>query len=337
MQIYTIKDIAKLSGVGVSTVSRVLNGKPDVGEQTRQKVLEVVEKCNYSPNNNAKNLKQRETKNIATIIRGKSSAFLNSIIQEMTQASREYKQNFIFEYIDEEADEYQVAKQLVTEKKVEGLIFLGGCALSNYQAVSDLKIPCVYSTVSADGSSDKRISSVSINDYESGRKAIEHLISKGHKKIAIITSAPFSDDSIGRRYKGAISALKDNGIEFDEKYMIESNFSLNSAYKAVTNKKDILKEVTAIFALSDIMAMGASRAIVNEGYKIPEDISIMGFDGIEIGQYFIPTISTIKQPEQILASESIRLIVESIEADGLDQHVILNASLVEGESVKTIN
>ncbi len=337
MQIYTIKDIAKLSGVGVSTVSRVLNGKPDVGEQTRLKVLEIVEKCNYSPNNNAKNLKQRETKNIAVIIRGKSSAFLNSIIQEMTQLSREYKQNFIFEYIDEEADEYQVAKQLVTEKKVEGLIFLGGCALSNYQAVLDLKIPCVYSTVSADGYSHKRISSVSIDDYQAGRKAIEHLLSKGHKKIAIITSAPYSDDSIGRRYKGAISALKDNGIHFDDKYMIESNFSLDSAYKAVFKNKDLLKEVTAIFALSDIMAMGASRAIIDAGYKIPNDISIMGFDGIEVTKYFIPTITTIKQPEKTLASESIRLIVESIQADGLDEHVVLNAALVQGESVKDIN
>lgn len=333
MRIYTIKDIANLSGVGISTVSRVLNDKPDVKEETRQKVLDVVKRCNYSQNGNAKNLKQRETKNIAVIIRGKGSTFLNSIVQEMSQLSNDYPYNFIFEYIDEALDEFEVARQLVAEKKVEGLVLLGGNSLQNNAKIESLNIPCVYSTVNADNTNNRYISSVCVNDYIAGRSAAEYLISKGHKKIAIICSRPDCDDSIGRRYRGAVDCIIEHGLDFPDDNLIECNFLLNSAYNAVKSKKDILDRVTAIFAVSDIMAIGACRAIIDCGKKIPEDISIMGFDGIEMGEYFNPTLTTIKQPEKQIAQESIRLIVESVENDGKSEHLTVETQLIERQSV----
>lgn len=336
MKIYTIKDIAQLSGVGISTVSRVLNDKPDVKEETRQRVLAVVKTCNYSQNDNARNLKQRETKNIAVVIRGKSSAFLNSIIQEMSLLGNDYPYNFIFEYIDEGLDEFEVARKLVAEKKVEGIVLLGGKALHNNIQVQSLNIPCVYSTVNADNTHSSHISSVCIDDYSAGKRAAEYLISKGHKKIAIICSRPDSDDSIGRRYRGAVDCIINHGCEFPDENLIECNFLLDSAYNAVKRKADLLSKVTAIFAVSDIMAIGASRAIIDCGYSIPGDISIMGFDGIEMGQYLNPTLTTIKQPETLLARESMRLITDSVENNGNSEHVILDAELIERQSVRSI-
>ena len=336
MKIYTIKDIAKIAGVGVSTVSRVLNDKPDVKLETKMKVLEVIKEYNYSQNNNAKNLKQRTTKTIAVVVRGKKSAFLNSIIEKMNNCVEKTDYNFIFEYIDERENEFIIAKELVKEKKIEGIVFLGGNACDNFGEIKNLKIPCTYSTVDASNIELKLVSSVAIDDVKAGKMAIDYLVSKGHKKIAVIGSKPDKLDSIGLRFKGILDGFKENSIEFSDKYFIDSNFLLESAYEGVMKNKNILKDVTAIFAMSDIMAIGAAKAIIDCGYKIPEDISLLGFDGIELGRYYNPTITSIKQPEEKIAQKSIQLIVNSIAQGKQGKHITLDAYLLEGNSVKSI-
>ena len=336
MKIYTIKDIAKIAGVGVSTVSRVLNDKPDVKLETKMKVLEVIKEYNYSQNNNAKNLKQRTTKTIAVVVRGKKSAFLNSIIEKMNNCVEKTDYNFIFEYIDERENEFIIAKELVKEKKIEGIVFLGGNACDNFGEIKNLKIPCTYSTVDASNIELKLVSSVAIDDVKAGKMAIDYLVSKGHKKIAVIGSKPDKLDSIGLRFKGILDGFKENSIEFSDKYFIDSNFLLESAYEGVMKNKNILKDVTAIFAMSDIMAIGAAKAIIDCWYKIPEDISLLGFDGIELGRYYNPTITSIKQPEEKIAQKSIQLIVDSIAQGKQGKHITLDAYLLEGNSVKSI-
>ena len=336
LKIYTIKDIAKIAGVGVSTVSRVLNDKPDVKLETKLKVLEVIKQYNYSQNNNARILKQRTTKTIAVVVRGKKSAFLNSIIEKMYCFVKKTEFNFIFEYIDEQENEFIIAKQLLKDKKIEGIIFLGGNACDNYSEIKHLKIPCIYSTVDASNIDLKLVSSVAIDDVKAGKLAIDYLASKGHKKIAVISSKPDKMDSIGLRFKGVLDGIKENSLEFSNDYFINSSFLFESAYEGVMKKKEILKKVTAIFAMSDIMAIGAAKAITDCGYRIPEDISLLGFDGIELGRYYNPTITTIKQPEEKLAQKSIQLIIDSIAEGKQGKHIILDAFLVEGSSVREI-
>ena len=163
-----------------------------------------------------------------------------------------------------------------------------------------------------------------------------YLASKGHKKIAIISSKPDKMDSIGLRFKGVLDSIKENSLEFSNDYFINSSFLLESAYEGVMKKKEILKKVTAIFAMSDIMAIGAAKAITDCGYRIPEDISLLGFDGIELGRYYNPTITTIKQPEEKIAQKSIQLIVDSIAEGKQGKHIILDAFLLEGSSVREI-
>ena len=126
MKIYTIKDIAELCDVGVSTVSRVLNNKPDVNEDTRQRVLKVIKECNYYQNNNAKKLKQLNTHDISIVVRGRKSLFLNGIIEKMLTYGDKFDYHFSTEYIDETYSEFDIAKRLYAERKIEGIIFLGG-------------------------------------------------------------------------------------------------------------------------------------------------------------------------------------------------------------------
>ena len=336
MKIYTIKDIAEIAGVGISTVSRVLNDRPDVNVDTRKKVLEVIEKCNYSQNNNAKNLKQRITKSIAVVVRGKKSSFLNSIIEKMHDYTVNSDFNFVFEFIDENENEFDVAKKLLAEKKIEGIVFLGGNAVDNMEELKNLKIPCTYSTVDASDTDLTFVSSVCIDDRKAGKLAIDYLVSKGHRKIAVISSKPNKKDSIGLRFQGAMDSFLENNIEFKSEQFIESNFLLESAYEAIMKRKEQLMDITAIFAMSDVMAIGVAKAIFDCGYRIPDDISLIGFDGIELAKFYQPTITTIKQPEDLIAKKSIELITDSVLKGGQKQHILLDAHLTEGNSVRKI-
>lgn len=336
MKIYTIKDIAELADVGVSTVSRVLNNKPDVNEDTRQRVLSIIKECNYFQNNNAKHLKQRNTRNISVVVRGTNSIFLNGIIEKMQNYSKKYDYNFMTEYIDEKISELEIAKRLYAEKKIEGLIFLGGDAIDKKEELKNMGLPCVYSTASAEGIDLDFVSSVCVDDRKCAKKAVDYLFDNGHRKIAILGSDVCALNNVGLRYEGFLDSYKAHGIEFDRCNYIESTFSFHGSYNAAKNFLSKENDVTAIFAISDIMAVGAAKAAMDCGYDVPDDISVVGFDGISLTKYYNPTIATIRQPSDLIASTSIDLIIDIIEKR-CARNVVLEAELVKGNSVKNIN
>lgn len=336
MKIYTIKDIARLSDVGVSTVSRVLNNKPDVKEETRQRVLKVIKECNYYQNNNAKHLKQRNTHNISIVVRGRKSIFLNDIIEKMLTYSKKFDYNFFTEYIDETDSEFDIAKRLYAERKIEGIIFLGGDPVGKRQELEIMKIPCVYSTVSASEINLDFVSSVCVDDRLSAKQAVDYLFEMGHKNIAILGSPVTKMNTVGIRYQGVIDSFKDHGFEFSEKNYIESNFSFHNSYDSVKKIFEKENDYTAIFAFSDIMAIGAAKAVLDVGKKIPEDISIIGYDGISLMSYYNPTLTTIKQPSDEIAKKSIDLIIGIIEKKE-SKNIVVETEFIKGNSVKNIN
>ncbi len=337
VKIYTIKDIAKKAGVGISTVSRVLNNRPDVNEDTRDKILNIIKEFNYIQNNNAKHLKQRSTKCISVIVRGKQNMFFAGIIEKMQKYINDNEYQFVIEYIEETENEFDVAKKLYAERKIEGIIFLGGDANEKREEIKNLKIPCVYSTVAAQKVNLSYVSSVSIDDRKVTKTAVDYLFDNGHRKIAIIGSVPNSDDSIGLRFQGVLDSFKEHNMKFDRRYYIESNFLIKPAYMATKGAFDRLTDVTAIFAMSDTMAIGAAKAVIDSGLRIPEDISIIGFDGIELAAYYNPTITTIRQPADLIAQKSVELIVENIKSGEGAKHILVDAELVVGSSVKNLN
>ena len=150
MKIYTIRDIARLSGVSVTTVSRVLNHRPDVNPQTREKVEQVMAECHFVGNANARSLKQADTETIALILRGRENPFLNSLAEAMLQYTHGLTPAFLTEFIDEKADEFQTAVQLWHEKRVKGFIFVGSRIDERAQVLEGMDVPMVFATVNAD-------------------------------------------------------------------------------------------------------------------------------------------------------------------------------------------
>lgn len=333
MKIYTIRDVAQLAGVSVTTVSRVLNHRPDVNAATREKVERVMVECNFVGNANARSLKQLDGDVAALILRGRSNPFLSGLAETMLQFAREADVSFLMESIDEKDDEFQTALRLMHEKRARGFIFIGSRLDERLEVLRGQDVPMVFATVNAVNAGLPRAASVSIDDRRMGREAMEMLIRAGHTKIAIFGGSRNQGDGLADRYIGAREACEQAGVPFDETRYVETRFSLEDAYNAARNFFATRSDTTAVFAMSDMVAMGVIRALRDIGRRVPEDVSVVGFDGVEMGKYFIPSLSTIVQPQEEIARQSVDVLLDMMEKDGSARHLTVAAAPLLRESI----
>jgi DNA-binding LacI/PurR family transcriptional regulator len=342
MEAITIKDIAKLCGVGISTVSRAINNHPDINEETKAMIMKVIRENNYIPNNSARNLKRTDSDAIAVLIKGITNPFFNGMIKTFEREIKKNKYSFILQTVHDKQNEIEVAVELIKEKKLKGIVFLGGNFSHSNKELSQISVPFVLSTIGTTQKPDKDIcSSVSVDDFKESYKMTDYLCKLGHRRIAIIT-APMYDESIGKlRLNGYLKALSDNGILPDKNLIrfmkdeIES-YSIQNGY-IVT--KELLKsgeDFTAIFAICDALAIGSCKAIFDFGKNVPRDYSVAGFDGLDIAHYYNPSITTIKQPVEEMAEETIKILFDVILKKAPAQHKIFHGKLITGQSTRPI-
>lgn len=337
MRVYTIKDIAQKAGVGISTVSRVLNNRPDVSAITRQRVMDVVRLYNYTQNANAKNLKQRDTNLVSLIVRGRQNTFLSSLAEDIIEAGDRQGQHFLLDFVDEAGGELEAAKRHIAERKVKGCIFLGSNIVGHSATIEALHLPCVFTTVDTGGLGLEAVSSVSVDNRASARMAIDHLLARGHRRIAVFGGIRDIDDSIGQRYQGVVQAFAARGLPFDEARYVQCSFDMEKAHRAALRFLTETRDFTAIFAMGDIMAIGIIRALADCGLSVPEDVSVIGFDGIALSRFMLPALTTIAQPARALAETSVSLMLRLL-ADPADrENVILKSTLLEGGSVRPVS
>ncbi len=334
MKIYTIKDIAQKAGVSVTTVSRVLNHRPDVNQATREKVEQVMAACHFVGNANARGLKQTDGDLVAIIIRGHQNPFLNALAETILQYTKDCKAAFLTEYIDEKADEFQTALRLLHEKRVNGFIFVGSRIDERAKAIASLDLPMVFTTVNAEQARLSHAASVSIDDRAMAREVTKALLDRGHTKIAVFGASRADGDNLAQRYQGAKDAFRNAGLTFDESRYVETRFSLKGAYDCAKTFFADKADTTAVFAMSDTVAMGVIRALQDMGKRVPEDVSVFGFDGVEMGKYFIPRLSTVEQPVDELAQQSVLVLTDMLEHGVAPRHVVVEATLRLRESVK---
>ncbi len=330
----TIKDIARLAGCGVSTVSRALNGSSEISEQTRERINAVIKQYNYTPNGNARRMRQSAEKTILLIVNGSSNLFFSPLIEQIQMAAAAAGFQIAVNYIDEQEDEVLFAARLCVEQKPAGMIFLGGDMRNFSRSFSQITVPCVLSTANAEELAFENLSSVSIDDFESGRAAAEQLFGQGHKKVGILGGDLSSYGPSGLRYSGFCSVCSEHGLPTPDSELCAYTFS--SAYEAAVALYHKCKDMTAVFAMSDIIAVGAVRAFLDMGKRVPEDISVLGFDGIEISEYSNPRIATFAQPIHQISSLSVRMLVNMIDNSAEASHVTLRAQFRSGGSVSRI-
>ncbi len=335
----TIKDIARISGYSIGTVSRVLNQHPDVSEKSRERIEKVIRDLNYEPNSNAKMLKQGSNSAITLIIRGYHNIFLQSILEEVQLALHKAGESTAVVFVDENENEVQTALHLAASMRPKGFFFLGGNLGDFRSYFSEIKVPGVLLTNSARELDFPNLSSYATDDVEAAAYAIHYLYDCGHRKIGVIGGAAGNKESQTGylRTRGCSRALRECGLDPEEDLYLPSRFSMDGGYKAAKGLLERRKDVTAIFALADTIAIGAIRAIRDMGMRCPEDISVMGFDGIEICQYGVPRLTTIRQDVGLLSSLSVsNLLLHLHYPQNGPTHEIVPFQLQKGESVRHI-
>lgn len=331
----TIKDIARLSGCSVSTISRVINDRPDVRPETKEKVLQMMRESGFVPNTNARQLKIQQSRSLVFVVKGTRNLFFSDFLVQLQRAATLYGYSGIVSYLDENANEIDAAQKILREIKPKGMIFLGGSVANFQQGFANITVPAVLTTLVSDELDFLNLSMVGVDDRAAARTAVSHLIAQGHRKIAVLGGPTTSYPSRMRRL-GAQDAMEDAGLTFDDRLYGLSNYDFESAYHAMNSLLARRAEFTALFAMSDVIAFGAIRALVSAGFRVPEDISVIGFDGISMSRYCVPVMTTIVQPGEQIALQSIELLVRQIEHGAPAQKITLQPELQVGESVRAI-
>ena len=334
-----IRDIARLAGVGVSTVSRVINEHPDVKYETREKILKIIKESNYIPNNSARILKKNNTNNIGVLVKGVFNPFFAEMINIIGNRINEAGYTMILQQNDYATeDDVDNLIAFVKEKRLQGIICLGGNFLNiNDESFQFLDIPVVLTSVNTLSKESKsKFSSIGIDNVLAAKASIQYLIDKGHRNIGILLGEKNDVGISGLRLEGYKKALEENNIPYLEENVFIGDYDYSGAYRVTKEIINNRKDITAIFSISDIMAVGAAKSVIDQGLKVGEDISIMGFDGMDISKYYNPGITTVKQPKKNMANNSIDLLLALLAKKEDHKHIIFETKIIERESCKEV-
>ena len=329
----TIKDIARLSGCSVSTISRVINDRPAVRPETKEHVLRIMREVGFEPNTNARQLKIQQSRSVVFVIKGTRNMFFADFLVQLQRAATLYGYSGIVSYLDENANEVDAAEKILREIKPKGMIFLGGSVPNFERGFANINVPSVLATIVTDELHFPNLSMVGVDDRAAAYTAVSHLIEQGHRRIAVLGGPSTSYPSRMRRL-GAQQAMEDAGLVFDDRLYGLSKYDFESAYNTMNSLLARRAEFTALFAMSDVIAFGAIRALVSAGLRVPQDVSVMGFDGIPMSRYCVPVMTTMIQPSEQIALQSVELLVRQIEHGAPARTVTLQPELQMGESVR---
>lgn len=327
----TIKDIAKHAGVSPATVSRVMNNTANVSESTKKKVLAAVEKYNYSPNIFAKALSRNESNTIGVVVPDITNPFFGEVIKGIVELVD--KNNLIMILCDTGEDSKKEEDHLINLKsqRLKGLIITPTSDSNEFNShylslLEDMGIPIILIDRDVKNSN---FDGVFIDNVKASFDATMKLIENGHKRIALI-SGP-EDSKPGRdRKKGYIKALKVSNIALDENIILKGDFKLESGYihtKVILNMED---KPSAIFCSNNMMTLGCIKALNEENISVPKDISLIGFDDIEILNILDINITTVKRPTVEMGRIAMELLIERLANKDKDnlKRVVLQAELI---------
>ena len=336
----TIKDIAHRSGYAVGTVSRVLNGTPGVSDKARARILAVVAETGFQPNDNARHLKQRRSESIAIIVKGVGNMLFARVLEKMQSRIKAAGKAAAVYYLDEDDNEVEQAVRICRELKPLGILFLGGNRGYFLDGFRQITCPCVLVSNRADALGFPNLSSVATDDVDGAASAMGFLLDAGHRAVGVIggescvVSPELMCNTSQLRLTGCIRACAQRGVPFDPAAQTaQSRFSMEGGYEGAQLLLDRMPELTAIFAMSDVMAIGAIRAVLDRGRRVPEDVSVIGYDGIEQAHYCTPRLTTIRQGADQMARRGVEILLGQLDGEENTVHEIVPFSLALGESV----
>lgn len=329
----TIKDVAKAADVSVATVSRVLHNLSGYSDITKQKVLDAIEQLGYQPNAIARGLINKRTQTIGVLFPNVSSHFSAGLLHGIEEVAHEKG----FSVIVCNTDGLRTMKylQVLREKQVDGVVFASEELKEDYyQALRDMRVPVVLVN---NQSHAHPVPYIKVDDRHAAYQATEYLIQKGHREIAMLAGTQTDPIAGLPRVEGYRQALSDYGIPCHESQIAYGDFLLEGGRKAMSKLLDEAAPFSALFAAGDEMAIGAMGVALERGIRIPDDLSIIGYDDLAIAQMMYPPLTTIHQPLAEmgqLASEKLIAMIES--SDPVSSTIVMH-HIVERKTVKEWN
>lgn len=325
---YSIKDLAKECGISVSTVSKVLNGYPNISEKTRRKVLETADMYGYVPNTAAKILKKSTSKNIVLMINDPLHVHVNLIIMEYTKVMRSAGYDLVISYINGE-DPVFAALKAVKENRAVGVVFLGKSVSGREREIEGFGIPVILHEMDVELSTVDNVSSFYVNEVMESYRMTKFLQERGARKIAFFTTEKEGSTVGGLRTLGYKMALDEENPNLI--ISVEGNH-YKGGYESMTRLIKLEIEADAVLCVSDRLAMGCCRALYDLKRKVPEEVIVAGFDGSEFVDYMIPSITTINLPVRKIFHDSAQHLLDRISRGEPKCYKCYECTITEKES-----
>ena len=329
----TIKDIAKAANVSIATVSRVINNKNQgVGQETREKILKIIEDLNYYPNRIARGMVTKQSNMLGLILPDISNPFFPDLVRGVEDTASNFGYNIVLCNADNNKDKEEAYIRVLKENNAAGIFYISVIRKNdnNIKHLLEGRIPFVLM--------DRRVNVENVpkvyTDNVTGMsEMVEYLIQHGHRKIAYI-SGPKYNSSSEQRLKGYTMALSHAGISLEPALIREGDYMIDSGYQLMTELLDQGRDFTAIACANDMMAVGALEVLKARGIKVPEEISITGYDDIFMSTVTSPKLTTVAQPKYEMGCIAAELLIKLVRGQHItEKEVILHSKLAIRESV----
>ena len=331
----TIKDVARESGVNTSTVSRALNNGYGVNDETRKHVMEVAARLNYRTNQVARGLVTGRSHTLGLIVSDIRNPFFAEVARGAEDAAYRADHDLVLCNSDLKAEKQMGYFDSLLAKRVDGIVMNSVAVLSRAQQdqLWAAGVPIVLLNRSSDY---RRFSSVLGDNFQGGEIAGNYLIDLGHTRVGHITG-PRAHGNLADRAKGFLKAFHDRGLPEPEINYGEHTFA--GGYESANQLLGPDRRVTAIFAGNDVLAFGCIRAAIEKGIRIPDDLSIIGFDNVEMSQITSPPLTTVDQPKYEIGKAAIEMLLNMLGKDGIrePEHRVIGVRLIERQSCRRVS
>lgn len=331
----TIKDVAKKADVSVATVSRVINNQGGYSEKTKQRVLEVIEELGYHPNAIARGLVGKRTKTIGLLVPDLTSTLPIELLKGVEKVVHKMGNSVILCNTELEGRKTMDYLRLLNEKQIDGIIYASHELKEEYyRYIKEMNVPLV---LLATQSNRFPVPFVKVDDRLAVYSAVSYLIEKGHRKIAMISGGEHDVIAGLPRIEGYKAAMSDHGLSINKNWIIQTDgFFFEDGKKGFLELISQNPDVTAVLAGSDDMAVGILSAAYNLGIKVPDDLSLMGYDNLKIAEMAVPTLTTVAQPFEKMGERAAEMVFEMLTTGNMVESYYFPHKIIERQSVKAI-
>jgi LacI family transcriptional regulator len=331
----TMRDVADQAGVSITTVSHVVNDTRPVSAELRERVLAAMQQLGYRPNRLARSLRRGETHTIGMIVPDSANPFFAELARGVEDASFEHGYSVILCNSDGDLDKEMLYTNVLSERRVDGILFVAAGVSS--ERIRDLQSKHMPLVVVDRDLPDLTVDSVLTDNARGGRAATLHLVELGHRRIGCITG-PSGLTPSAERVTGYLSALDESSIPVDDRLIVRGDFQYQAGYQAARGLLTLADAPTAIFACNDLMAVGAVSAAVELGLHIPHDLSVVGFDDVQLASFANPPLTTVVQPKYEMGVVATTMLLERVRAlDAPPRRRLLETRLRIRQSTAQVN